>query len=130
MPGRSSKVSTKQKVEKSRIPRTITIPPMNMTYFLVGLIILGAFVLGFVLGVLVTKVNYLEKCATTMTGVIVTAANAPDIKTPVDVSLAQLRSQGYKNAKVSIVEFADIQCPYCGQRFKDVGPTIIQDYVD
>src|SRR5690349_15332441 len=130
MPGRSSKVSTKPKVEKARLPRTITIPPMNMTYFLVGLIILGAFVLGFVLGVLVTKVHYLEKGATTTTGTTGTTATSPDITTPFDVGLGHLPAQGDKNAKVSVVEFADFQCPYCEQWFKDVGPNIIKDYVD
>ncbi|MEI6659877.1 MAG: DsbA family protein [bacterium] len=37
---------------------------------------------------------------------------------------------GNPNAKVTIVEFADFQCPYCQRFFKDTFPKIKKDYVD
>lgn len=36
---------------------------------------------------------------------------------------------GNPNAPVTIVEFADFQCPYCGKLFKETSPKIIENYV-
>lgn len=132
MPGRtSSKPKAEPKAEKTKIPRTITIPPLNMGYLLVAVIIIGAFVLGFVIGVLVTKVHYLEKGATTATGTATdTTAASPDITTPVKVDPGHLPAQGDANAKVKIIEFADLRCPFCEQFYKEVEPQIKKDYVD
>ena len=134
MPGRSisrKSVGLKLGAEKAKLPRTITIPPMIMTYILIAVIFVGVFILGFVLGVLITKVHYLEKGATSTTGATTDpTATSPDITDPVDVGLGHLPVQGDKNAKVSVVEFADFQCPFCEQWFKEVGPNIIKDYVD
>lgn len=37
---------------------------------------------------------------------------------------------GDKNAPVTVVEYADFQCPYCGKHYKTVEPGLIQDYVN
>lgn len=37
---------------------------------------------------------------------------------------------GDPNAKLTIVEFADFQCPFCGKFFKEVYPTIKSKYID
>lgn len=50
--------------------------------------------------------------------------------TKVDVSLGHLPVKGNKDAKITIVEFADFQCPFCERFFKDTEPNIIKDYVD
>ena len=39
-------------------------------------------------------------------------------------------TMGDPNAKVTIIEFADFQCPYCGVYWKQLEPQIIKDYVD
>ena len=37
---------------------------------------------------------------------------------------------GNPNAKLTVVEFGDFQCPYCGQFHKDVLPALKQEYID
>lgn len=37
---------------------------------------------------------------------------------------------GDKNAKVSIVEYADFQCPFCGRHHAQVEPALIQEFVN
>ncbi|VVB54992.1 Thioredoxin [uncultured archaeon] len=37
---------------------------------------------------------------------------------------------GSPTAKVTIIEFSDFQCPYCGKFFTDTYPSIKKDYVD
>ena len=39
-------------------------------------------------------------------------------------------TMGDPNAKITVIEFADFQCPYCGVYWQQVEPTIITDYVN
>jgi protein-disulfide isomerase len=39
-------------------------------------------------------------------------------------------TMGDPNAKVKVIEFADFQCPGCGNYWSTTEPTIIKDYVD
>lgn len=38
--------------------------------------------------------------------------------------------KGSANAKVTIVEFTDFQCPFCRRFYEDAYPQVIKDYVD
>lgn len=49
---------------------------------------------------------------------------------PVDVSLDDDAMKGDANAPVTIVEFTDYQCPYCGRYSKETLPEIVKNYVD
>lgn len=126
-------VRSKVKTPKLALPAKITLPrKINIIYLLMAIIVVGAFVLGLVLGILITKVQYLEKGAlgttTTTTDTANTGATAPT--TPVDVAAGHLPVLGDKNAKVTVIEFADFQCPYCEDFFKNVEANIKKDYVD
>jgi len=48
----------------------------------------------------------------------------------VNVSVGNLPIKGKDSAKVTIIEFADFQCPFCEKFFKDTESQIIKDYVD
>jgi protein-disulfide isomerase len=37
--------------------------------------------------------------------------------------------KGDKNAKLTIIEFSEYQCPFCGRHFKDTSPQIEKEYV-
>ena len=107
----------------------------------------------YLIGVLTTKVQYLEKGVvagvasqqtiggdgstgagtqaggTTGVGGTVQASIAPAAG-PVNVGVGHLPPQGDPNAKVKIIEFADLRCPFCDQFFKETEPQIIKDYVN
>ena len=49
--------------------------------------------------------------------------------TDVTVSLAGAPSKGESNAKLTLVEFTDYQCPFCSRHFRQIWPQIEQNYV-
>lgn len=116
---------------------TFTIPTLNLkstTPILITLLVIAAFLIG----TMYTKISYLEKggaTGTTGTGTGTSAgvANQPAAPAPgqkVDVSTGHLPILGNKDAKVTIVEFSDFQCPYCEAYFNDAEKGIIKDYVN
>jgi len=49
---------------------------------------------------------------------------------PANISLAGEPVEGSANAKVTMIEFSDFQCPFCGRFFSDAYPQIKQNYID
>ncbi|HEV2386832.1 MAG TPA: thioredoxin domain-containing protein [Candidatus Acidoferrales bacterium] len=47
-----------------------------------------------------------------------------------DVPLAGDAAMGSSDAKVTLVEFSDYQCPFCGRNFQATFPQILKNYVD
>lgn len=123
---------------KLTIPIRITFPKkINLIYLLTTIIVIGAFVFGLVLGILITKVQYLEKGALGTTTTTTDAANTGTAATapaapaaPVNVGVGHFPLLGDKNAKVTVIEFADFQCPFCENFFTNVEANIKKDYVD
>ncbi len=56
-------------------------------------------------------------------------AAARPIAPPFDLSIQGERFRGDDAARVAIVEYADFECPYCGQYEHDIYPQISKDYV-
>lgn len=88
------------------------------------------FVLGAALGGMFVKIQYLEgKVAGAQTQP--TTPTGPTVPTKVDVKVSPDDPlKGNPNAKLTIVNFSDFQCPYCARFHQDVEPQIIKDYVD
>lgn len=91
-------------------------------------------ILSFVLGMLTNKVLFLEKQFKTVTEAQLAAA--PTLSpTPIpppqyeNVDNGHLPMKGDENAKVTIVEFSDFQCPFCKAYFDDTDSQIQNQYV-
>jgi protein-disulfide isomerase len=49
---------------------------------------------------------------------------------PQDVPIGDAYSIGDPDAPITIVEYTDYQCPFCGRHFSETMPQLVQDYVD
>ena len=106
--------------------------------------VLGAiaiFVVGATMGTLYTKVTFLEQQVKSGTVAGVQTNNqqpaggndvqAPPTPTTVDVKVTENDPvKGDPKAKLTIVEFADYQCPFCERFFTQAYPQIQKEYVD
>lgn len=111
-------------------------PIVNM--LIVVLLVIGAFAMGS----MYTKIQFLEgksalpQALGTQTAAAPTqnpsaAPSAPPTPTTVKVNItANDPMKGDPKAKVTVVEYADYQCPFCGGFFKDTEPQLLKDYVD
>ncbi len=105
--------------------------PKSSSQVLVILLVIAAFLIG----VLFTKVQYLEKNQLATAPQAAPAAQngqpaAPVPGAKVNVAVGNFPIMGNKDAKVTIIEFADFRCPFCEQFFTNTEPQIIKDYVD
>jgi len=103
-------------------------PKPGTNRFLMVLVIALAFFTGY----LFLKVQNLEKAGTTAAGDVTQqlGQKQPAPGTKVDVGTGHLPFLGDKNAPVTVVEFADFRCPFCGRLFTDVEPQLKKDYID
>lgn len=54
----------------------------------------------------------------------------PDPSKPVKVSIAGDPILGDKNAKLTLVEFSDYECPFCKKTFTELLPDLKKNYID
>lgn len=106
----------------------------NKSYTPILIILL--MVASFFLGSLTTKVQYLQKGATTGTApsnpqaAVPGQPTAPPPGAKVNVAKGNFPILGNKNAKVTVIEFADFRCPFCEKFFTDTETQLIKDYVN
>ena len=63
---------------------------------------------------------------------LTTPKSPPPIPTTIketDINIEGDPAMGDKGAKVTLVEFADYQCPYCGYAFQQIYPSVVAEYV-
>lgn len=132
-----SRSKTKKLVTSVLVPfkiiarNAVSYRPKSYTPVLAGLLVIAAFLVG----VLLTKVQYLEKGQSTNVGTVTTNTTTDNTTAPVtgqkvDVSVGHFPPQGDPNAKVKIVEFADFRCPFCEQLYTQSEKQLITDYVN
>ena len=115
------------------LPKLPTFKNTNINYYLV----IALVILGFFLGMLTNKVLYLQEALKTAKAnpTEALAANdqinlpAPTRAPKVDVTIGHLPTLGDDNAKVTVVEFSDYQCPFCEQFEKNTFPQINEEYI-
>lgn len=56
--------------------------------------------------------------------------NQPDSSKPVKVSILGDPILGDKNAKLTLVEFSDYECPFCKKTFNEILPNLKKNYID
>ena len=122
-----------EQLQKVELPKLslISLSKLKTNQILVALLIVAAFLIG----VLVTKVQYLEKG---QGSTAIPSAQTPDQQAQqglqpgqkVDVKVGKLPVLGKDNAKVTVIEFADFQCPFCQKWFTENEGNLIKDYVN
>ncbi|MEM4271138.1 MAG: DsbA family protein [Candidatus Pacearchaeota archaeon] len=122
---------TVSKNSPKKTSNKINLTDKSYTPILLVLLLIASFLLG----ALSTKLSFLEKGQTgnSPAGTQGTAPNqipSPGTKTKINIDSGHLPILGKKDAKVTIIEFADFQCPFCERFFKDVLPNLKKDYVD
>jgi protein-disulfide isomerase len=105
--------------------------PKSSTQILVVLLVVAAFLIG----ILFDKVQVLEKDQGTANNQVAAQAQAGQPAAPVagakvNVAVGGFPVLGNKDAKVTIIEFADFRCPFCEQFFTNTLPQITTDYIN
>jgi protein-disulfide isomerase len=100
------------------------------TYFLIGLLIIGAFIIGN----LWTRVQYLQDTATNQpSNPSVAAVPASPAPTPkitagdIDPITQDDFVRGNRSSRIALIEYSDLECPFC-KRFHETAKQIVKDY--
>ncbi len=123
-------------MKRSQKKRLITLaisPKINIAYVLVAILI----VMAFLIGVLITKIQYLEKnsavSATLPSIQAAGAAQQPQPQIKVNIKNVDIKNEPYignNNAPVVMAYWLDYQCPFCKKFETETLPTLIEKYVN
>jgi protein-disulfide isomerase len=90
-------------------------------------------IFSFLLGMLTNKIIYLQQEITNPSLAAAPTQQQPAEPTPPpvvkDLSAGKLPIMGNKNAKVTLVEFSDYQCPFCKKFYDESEKQIVEKYV-
>lgn len=111
---------------------TIPLPSLPRKLGMSQILIVFLLIAAFFIGVLVTKVSYLEggvqNTSATQEATVPQAPQQPS--GPVEVSVDDDPVLGDKNAPVTMVEFVDYECPFCKRFFDETLSQIKSEYID
>lgn len=132
-------MSIKKPSDKATIGSLLmNIPLQTLGTKIVYIVLLIAFL---VIGYLIGKVEALQG-GTPVANNAAPAAAAPQAAAPQapvapdakqvlkDLKMGHLPVEGNENAKVTIVEFSDFECPFCGRFYTDTLPSLRKEYID
>jgi protein-disulfide isomerase len=117
----------------------MNIPLQTLGTKVVYIVLLIAFL---VIGYLIGKVEALQGGSLLGGAAPTTAPIAPDGQAPQaptapdpeqvkkDLKMGHFPVKGNENAPVTMVEFSDFECPFCGRFYSETLPQIISDYID
>jgi protein-disulfide isomerase len=116
-----------------KLPKLPPLPKVSTTLSPVWVLLLVA--LAYLLGIQTAKLTYIEQ---KMKEGSITAQQAAQPQNPqepvlgakVDISEGTLPALGKKDAKITMVEFSDFQCPFCERFYKETFPQLKKDYID
>lgn len=126
-----SKATEKKDHYNLRIPK-LSFKDGSLNVYLVFVLL----IFSFLLGMLTNKVMYLENQVANGSNANAAAAagdTVPSEALPpqvVDVEPGNLPFLGNKDAKVTIVEFSDLQCPFCKKYLDETHEQIKEKYID
>lgn len=108
-------------------PTPLPLAPHQIQFILTILLVIAAFAIG----VLWTKVQYYEKGAVATTSPSKATTTPTQRETSTASKTPQITSsdhmRGNKNAKVTLVEYSDFECPFCKQ-FHPTMKQVLQTY--
>jgi len=114
---------------------TIPLPSIPKRFSMPQVLIVLLIISSFLIGALYTKVQYLEKTDKSPTQAAPPQAAAPQQAPPEDTSPKKVSVDddpilGDKNAKVTLIEFSDYECPFCKRFYDDALTQIKKEYID
>ena len=107
----------------------LKVPRVSRSFAMTTLMF-GLLILSFLLGYQTAKVTYWEQKEKVLGAAINGGANPTPTPAFYKVGNGHLPALGKSDAKVTIVEFSDLQCLFCRRFWKDTLPQLKKDYID
>ncbi len=133
----ASPINSTEKPMENSSPVRSSLPKMSFPKNYIPVLVVLLIIASFALGMLIDRVMVLEKGGNNNNSAAQAAAQQPNQAAQgtqpgqkVDVAAGHFPVKGNKDAKVTVIEFADFRCPFCEQFFSQVEPQLIKDYVD
>lgn len=100
------------------------------------LLIIMLIAFSFLLGMQTARIRYMDKDLARLQAVAASQTevgadpNKPVLGEKIDMDVGKLPTLGKQNAKVTMIEFSDFQCPYCKRFYDETFRQLKKDYID